>query len=190
MALLDLGPAALHLLAGHGAHGLPGQLHAADDGLKALVGKGWLLPVQLNDPGNPKDACRHSRGPSSQVSARPENSPDCAGLEGGLPHPLWVPPLGGKEGIREATSPCYREGNKAQIAGAGALGNGASQGQIWGSIPGSPVPVWSRLKTETDHISLITEKSPLAFTVLGLPVQATGCPVDCLYPTISLQEVL
>lgn len=100
MALLDLGPAALHLLAGHGAHGLPGELHAADDGLKALVGKGRLLPIQLNDPGNPKDACRHSRGPSSQVSARPENSPDCAGLEGGLPHPLWVPPLGGKEGTR------------------------------------------------------------------------------------------
>ena len=45
MVLLDLGRAALHLLAGHGAHGLPGQLHAADDGLKALVGKGWLLSV-------------------------------------------------------------------------------------------------------------------------------------------------
>lgn len=54
VVLLDLGPAALHLLAGHGAHGLLGQLHAADEGLKALVGKGWLLPVQLNDPGIPK----------------------------------------------------------------------------------------------------------------------------------------
>lgn len=96
----------------------------------------------------------------------------------------------GKGGDKEATSPCYREGNEAQIAGAGALGNRASQGQIWGSIPGSLVPVWSRLKTDTDQISLITEKSPLAFTVLGLPVQATGCPVDCLYPTVSLQEVL
>lgn len=54
MVLLDLGPAALHLLAGHRAHWLLGQLHAADDGLKALVCKGWLLPIQLNDPGEPK----------------------------------------------------------------------------------------------------------------------------------------
>ena len=143
VVLLDLGPAALHLRAGHGAHGLPGQLHAADDGLKALVGKGRLLPVQFNDPGNPKDACSHSRGPSSQVPVRPENSPGCTGLEGGLPHLLWVPPLGGKEGTREATSPCYQEGNEAQIAGADASGNRATQGQSWGSIPGSLLPVWS-----------------------------------------------
>lgn len=54
VVLLDLSPAALHLLAGHRAHRLLGQLHAADDGLKALVGKGRLLPVQLNNPGNPK----------------------------------------------------------------------------------------------------------------------------------------
>lgn len=45
VVLLDLGPAALHLLAGHGAHRLLGQLHAADDGLKALVGKRRLLPI-------------------------------------------------------------------------------------------------------------------------------------------------
>lgn len=68
---------------------------------------------------------------------------------------------------------------------------GASQGQNWGSIPGSLVPMWSRLKTETDSISLITERSPLAFLVLGLPVQATGSPVDLpLYPSVSLEEVL
>lgn len=54
VVLLDVGPAALHLLVRHRAHRLLGQLHAADDGLKALVGKGRLLPVQLNDPGNPK----------------------------------------------------------------------------------------------------------------------------------------
>lgn len=54
MVLLDLGPAALHLLTGHRAHRLLGQLHAADDGLKALVCKGWLLPIQLNDPGKSK----------------------------------------------------------------------------------------------------------------------------------------
>ena len=98
VVLLDLGPAAVHMWAGHGAHGLPGQLHAADDGLKALVGKGRLLPVQFNDPGNPKDACSHSRGPLSQVPVRPEKSPGCTGLEGGLPHLLWVPPLGERRG--------------------------------------------------------------------------------------------
>lgn len=54
MVVLDVGPAALHLLARHRAHGLLGQFHAADDGLKALIGKGWLLPIQLNNPGNPK----------------------------------------------------------------------------------------------------------------------------------------
>ena len=63
---------------------------------------------------------------------------------GGWPSSSALGPTpGGKEGAREATSPCYREGNEAQIAGADASGNGATQGQSWGSIPGSLLPVWS-----------------------------------------------
>ncbi|EDL27607.1 mCG146263, partial [Mus musculus] len=44
MVLLDLSSAALHLLAAHSHRGLLGQLHAADEGLKALVDAGlWRL---------------------------------------------------------------------------------------------------------------------------------------------------
>lgn len=81
--------------------------------------------------------------------------------------------------------------NEAQRAGAGASGNGARQGQSWDSIPGSLVSTWSLLKTETDRISLITEKSLLAFLVLSLCVQVTGIPMRLpLHPNVSLQEVL
>lgn len=75
MVLLDLGPAALHLLAGDGAHGLLGQLHAADDGLKALVGKGRLLPVQLDDPGNPKAQPPSLTGPFVSGPCPPRKQP-------------------------------------------------------------------------------------------------------------------
>lgn len=112
VVLLDLGPAALHLLAGHRAHRLLGQLHAADDGLKALVGKGRLLPVQLNNPGNPKapqtsvtHKTLHLRSLPTQKRAQTSKAWRVAFLIRS-----WVPLLSGKEGTRGATSPFYREG--------------------------------------------------------------------------------
>lgn len=75
VVLLDVGPAALHLLARHRAHGFLGQLHAADDGLKALVGKGWFLPVQLNDPGNPKAQLPSSTRPFITGPCPPRKEP-------------------------------------------------------------------------------------------------------------------
>lgn len=70
-----------------------------------------------------------------------------------------VPPLSGKERQGRLRLHFTKRGNEAQRAGAGASGNGARQNQRWDSIPGSLVSTWSRLKTETDQISLITEKS-------------------------------
>lgn len=54
MVLLYLSLALLHLLTCHTAHRLFRQFHAADNGLKALVGEGWFLPIQLNDPEDPR----------------------------------------------------------------------------------------------------------------------------------------
>lgn len=77
--------------------------------------------------------------------------------------------------------------NEAQRAGADASGNGARQGQSWGSIPGALGSTWSLLETETDRISLITNKSPLAVMVLGLCVHAMGIPMSLpVYPGVSL----
>lgn len=84
MVLLDLGPAALHLLARHGAHGLLGQLHAADDGLKALVGKGWLLSVQVDNPGNRKAHLMSRMRPFTSGPCPPRKRPRLGRLGGWL----------------------------------------------------------------------------------------------------------
>lgn len=52
MVLLDVHFTRLHLLAHYGAHRLLWELHAADDGLEALVGEGWLVAIQLNYSGD------------------------------------------------------------------------------------------------------------------------------------------
>lgn len=41
--------------------------------------------------GIPKHNSRQAQGPSLQVPAHPEKSPDFEGLEGGFPHPLKGP---------------------------------------------------------------------------------------------------
>lgn len=81
MVLLDLSPAVLHLLAGHSTHWLLGQLHAADDGLKALVGKGWFLPIQFDDSGEPKAYLKSLLRPFILGSlTTPKKSPDSEAL--------------------------------------------------------------------------------------------------------------
>lgn len=154
MVLLDLSSAALHLLAAHGAHWLPGQLHAADDGLEALVGKGRLLPIQLDDPGEPK---AHLASPLVLSPTYPKKNPDPEDFEDGFPHLLTGPTRVERRQGRLRLHFTERE-TEAQRAGAGASGNGARQGQSWDSVPGSLVSTRSRLETETDRTSLITEE--------------------------------
>lgn len=111
MVLLDLSPAALHLLAAHSHHWLLGQLHPADEGLKALVGKRRFLPVQFDDSGEPKARVKLLLRPfilGSLITQKGAQGSRSA--EGRSPHHLTVPPLSRKGGAGEAVSPFYREG--------------------------------------------------------------------------------
>lgn len=52
MVFLDVHFTCFHLLTYYSAHWLLWELHTANDGLEALVGKGWLVAIQLNYSGD------------------------------------------------------------------------------------------------------------------------------------------